>query len=398
MLRIIALHRRLLSTPHALRARRGSIRVDSDAATALRPRLHPRAQNPSPRLDVFLSSRLLSASRSAVHASIQRGDVRVNSCVAERASRKVKAGDEIEISLREAPAPTVDPEDIPLDVVFEDDDVLVLNKQAGLVVHPTPGKFSGTLVNALLHHLRRPAIDLSACEAEDGEEVDVESDQPDLASSRPSPPANPDWNQAAAVRPGIVHRLDKGTTGLMVVAKSPRAFESLKEQFFRKTARREYLSLTLGCPSAAEGMLESRIARAPGATTMQLVHVRESGRGKLARSWYAVERALAGGGAAAVAWRLDTGRTHQIRVHASRMLHCPLLGDDSYGGGAAAAKRRSKGKVGASLSALAAVLARPALHARKLSFEHPVSRERVEFEADLPPDMVQAMARLALPK
>jgi 23S rRNA pseudouridine1911/1915/1917 synthase len=238
------------------------------------------------------------------------------------------------------------PEDIALDVVHEDSHLLVLNKPAGLAVHPGAGRPGGTLVNALLRHVR----DLSGV--------------------------------GGVLRPGIVHRLDRGTSGLLVVAKDDGTHQALARQFAGRTVEKEYLALVLGVPAVREGTISAPIGRDP-------VHRRRmsarSPRGREARSSYAVMETF--DGASLLRVRIQTGRTHQIRVHLASLGH-PVAGDKTYGG-----TRRPPSQRAASRAALAS-LERPALHAARLAFLHPGTGERVVFESPLPPDLKGVVERL----
>jgi 23S rRNA pseudouridine1911/1915/1917 synthase len=236
------------------------------------------------------------------------------------------------------------PEPIALSVVHEDSRLLVLDKPAGLVVHPGAGNPSGTLVNALLHHAR----DLSGI--------------------------------GGVLRPGIVHRLDRGTSGLMVVAKDDAAHQALARQFASRSVGKEYLAVVLGVPSRRSGTIEAAIGRDPSHRKKMSV---AAPRGRAARSSYELEEAL--DGAALLRVRIHTGRTHQVRVHLASIGH-PVAGDATYGG------RRTPGSRSAEARAALMALARPALHAARLAFEHPDSGERMSFESPLPADL-QALLR-----
>jgi len=236
-----------------------------------------------------------------------------------------------------------EPEDIPLDVVFEDAHLLVLNKPAGLVVHPGAGAPRGTLVNALLRHVS----DLSGV--------------------------------GGVMRPGIVHRLDRGTSGLLVVAKDDRTHRALSRQFAGREVEKEYLALVLGVPAAKTGTVATPIGRDP-------VHRRKMSvrapRGREARSDYRLAEAF--DGASLLRVRIHTGRTHQIRVHLASIGH-PVAGDATYGGTRTPSSRRA-----AARDALRG-LTRPALHAARLAFVHPATGERLAFEAPLPADLLQVL-------
>ncbi len=238
------------------------------------------------------------------------------------------------------------PEDIPLDVVFEDAHLLVVNKPAGLVVHPGAGANRGTLVNALLGRVR----DLSGV--------------------------------GGVLRPGIVHRLDRGTSGLLVVAKDDETHRALVRQFAGRTVEKEYLALVLGRPARPSGSIEAPIGRDP--IHRQKMSVRAT-RGRPARSEYRVRESF--DGATLLLVRIHTGRTHQIRVHLASIGH-PVAGDATYGGTRPPSSRRA-----AAREALSS-LARPALHAARLAFVHPATGDRLSFEAPLPADLREVVERL----
>jgi 23S rRNA pseudouridine1911/1915/1917 synthase len=256
-----------------------------------------------------------------------------------RPSQRVRAGERIELNLPEPGAARLEPEPIPLRVVHEDPDLIVVDKPAGLVVHPAPGHASGTLVHALLHHCR----DLSGVGGE--------------------------------LRPGIVHRLDKGTSGLIVAAKHDRAHRHLAEQFRAHSIEREYLALVRGRPRADAGSVDAAIGRHP--TDRKRFSTRTA-RGRSARTHWKVELRFAEHTLLRV--RLETGRTHQIRVHLASV-GLPIAGDPVYGG------RKPGAPAG---------LVRPALHAALLGFEHPRTGERLRFSSELPEDLARVLAELSV--
>jgi 23S rRNA pseudouridine1911/1915/1917 synthase len=296
------------------------------------------------RLDRCLSVLRPEWTRSHARRLIDEGRALLNGLPA-KASTTVHSGDAIVVD-EPPPRPLeVEAEDIPLDVIYEDGDLLVINKPADLVIHPAAGNPSGTLVNALLHHCR----DLSGI--------------------------------GGVERPGIVHRLDKDTTGIMVVAKSDRAHLALSIAFRRHTVRKTYLAVCYGTPAQQEGVIDAPIARHP--THRKEMAVVATGRP--ARTSYRIEQALSG--AALLSCRPVTGRTHQIRVHLAHVGHA-IVGDPLYAG------RQWRNLQDPEAQAACRSFPRQALHAHRLAFEHPVTKEPVEFEAPLPADLADLIAAL----
>jgi 23S rRNA pseudouridine1911/1915/1917 synthase len=297
------------------------------------------------RLDAWLARNLPALSRSRLQSLIGGGHVLLDGA-RTRPSARLRPGQAVRVHVP-APLPAEpQAEDIPIAVVHEDPQLLVVNKPAGLVVHPGPGASGGTLVNALLRHAR----DLSGV--------------------------------GGVLRPGIVHRLDRGTSGLLVVAKDDETHRSLARQLAGRTVEKEYLALVLGSPARDSGEVDSPIGRDP--VHRKRMSVRAP-RGREARtSWRVVERFDA---AALLRVGLHTGRTHQIRVHLASIGH-PVAGDPVYGG-----KRVLPSRRGAAGEAFAS-LERPALHAARLSFTHPATGERLAFEAPLPADLESVLALL----
>jgi 23S rRNA pseudouridine1911/1915/1917 synthase len=285
------------------------------------------------RLDRFLANELPQFSRSRIQQLIRESFVTLNGAKA-RPRDLVRTGDNVD--LIEPPPDKIDnqPEDIPLDILFEDDDLIVLNKPAGLVVHPGAGHREHTLVNALLHHC------------------------PELSGI------------GGKKRPGIVHRLDKETSGYIIVAKNDEAHRDLSEQFAARSVEKIYLALVAGKMRKISGTIEARIGRHP--VHRQRMAVADT-RGRSAKTEYRGIRS--GNEVSLVECRLHSGRTHQIRVHLHHLGH-PVLGDKIYA------------------PKLAKVLPRQMLHAWKLGFDHPRTKKRENFEAPLPDDFEQALAKL----
>jgi len=300
------------------------------------------------RLDRFLTSCFPDYSRERLKQLIQEGCV-FNShtnIVATSASAKVKEGDTFTIT---PPAPTslnIEAEDIPLEILYEDAHLIVINKPAGMTVHPAGPMITGTLVNALLHH----------CKSLSG--------------------------IGGVERPGIVHRLDKGTSGVMVVAKDDKTHNGLSKQFSDRTMDRFYLALCYGMPAAKKGTIETMIGRHP--KNRKKMAVIEGHKGKSAITTYQSIK-HAGLEATLVRFKLMTGRTHQIRVH-SQHAGFPIIGDPVYG------KRKKLSIEG--VNELISGLNHQMLHAQVLGFEHPISKEKLYFETDLPQDMQKLKNKL----
>ena len=284
------------------------------------------------RLDAFLASQLADVSRATIHKAIQSGDCFVNNGIA-KASYKVRAGDEIQLELPEITPLEAAPENIPLDIVYEDDDLIVINKPAGMVVHPGAGVSSGTLANALVYHFNH-------------------------------------LSQANSLRPGIVHRLDVGTSGLMVVAKTDRAHQHLAAQFEARTTEKHYTALVYGAIKTDAGRIDEPIGRDP--RNRVKMAVRE--RGRSAITLYRVVERFADFTLLEV--EIKTGRTHQVRVHLAHLKH-PIVGDATYDGG-----RVNMVKEGQLRKAIEK-LGRPFLHAASLRFEHPQGT-KLDFHIALP--------------
>lgn len=291
------------------------------------------------RLDAFIAAAIPELTRSAVQRLIDNGFVLLDG-KESKASHKLSPGEAIEVTIPAPQAATAAAEDIPLDILYEDADVVVINKAVGMTVHPGAGVNSGTLVNALLSH----CTDLSGIGGE--------------------------------VRPGIVHRIDKDTSGVLVAAKNDAAHEGLARQFRAHTVKRVYLALVFGSPRGEKGKIEGIIGRHP------VDRKRMSGSARHGRHavthWQVLARYPE---VTLLKLRLETGRTHQIRVHLSESKY-PLLGDAVYGGEARLGNVKDP-----QLKALIKALGRQALHAKVLGFMHPCKGEYIEFSAELPEDM-----------
>ncbi len=329
------------------------------------------AEDPPKRLDKALARDVpeaASISRSRIAKLLEAGAVQINGVAVTDPRAKVSAGDAVVIHVPEAEHSHIGPEDIPLDVVFEDDDLIVVNKPVGMVVHPAPGSPNGTLVNALLHHC---GDSLSGVGGEK--------------------------------RPGIVHRIDKETSGLLVAAKSDKAHHGLAAQFEKHTVERYYRAVVYGAPDSNDPRLRgvkgvnfeagnimrvtTQLARSKHDRQKQAV-LFNGGRHAVTRVRI-VETFGTPVQASLVECWLETGRTHQIRVHMAHAGH-GLVGDPTYGG------RRKLKSAALSDQGLTAVanFNRQALHAAVLGFVHPVSEEKIRFEAPLPLDMSELIAKL----
>lgn len=298
------------------------------------------------RLDLFVATSLAELSRSAVHRLIESGMITVNGATA-RPSLKLKGGDRVIVTQPPPVSAEAAPEAIPLEVLYEDGDLIVVNKPAGMVVHPGAGNPSGTLVNALLAH----CTDLSGIGGE--------------------------------LRPGIVHRIDKDTSGVLLAAKNDRAHQHLAHQFKEHTITRVYWALVFGSPKTDSGRIESAIGRHPVDRQRMSSKARH---GKHAVThWKVLARYP---GVTLVQLRLQTGRTHQIRVHLSEAGY-PLVGDQLY-----ASSGRLAGVANTRVRAVLKGLQRQALHAKTLGFIHPTSGEYLKFDTDLPEDLARIVHEL----
>ncbi len=301
------------------------------------------AEASADRLDRYLAAQLSDLSRARLQKLIAEGWVQMNGVVCTSKKVGVELGDLIQIEIPEAVPIALEPEAIPLDILYEDDDLIIVNKPAGMVVHPSIGHYSGTLVNALLAHCGNTLPGINGVQ-----------------------------------RPGIVHRLDKDTTGAIVIAKTEAAMVSLQAQFKVKTARRTYLAIVQGVPKTETGTVDEPIGRHPiDRQKMAVVPVDRGGRRAITH-WQVLERL---GPHTLVQFDLETGRTHQIRVHAAS-LNWPVVGDQTYG------KNTVKPKV---------KLPGQALHAWRLRLIHPTTGSEVEAIAPPPEPLLKLLAVLRKP-
>jgi 23S rRNA pseudouridine1911/1915/1917 synthase len=296
------------------------------------------------RLDTYLASQIQTWSRARLQRLIENEDVVVNGRSA-KSSYRLRKGDEVEVELVASPVEIFAPENIPVDIVHEDDALIIVNKPAGLVVHPAAGIHSGTLANALAFHFQN---------------LPVSTD---------------------SIRPGIVHRLDRDTSGLLVVAKTEAALENLSEQFRDRTVFKSYIALVHGRVDNSSGRIDQPLARDPANRTRMAV-VRG---GRSALTLYKVRKHYHRFTLLDV--ELKTGRTHQIRVHLT-WLHHPVVGDETYGGG------RDNNIQDARLRSMVRNLGRHFLHAERLVINHPITGERLQFEAPLPTDLSDLLLQL----
>jgi 23S rRNA pseudouridine1911/1915/1917 synthase len=293
------------------------------------------------RLDLFLASRFSETSRSAIQRAISGGDITVNG-KSVKPSHRLRAGEEIAGEIPAAPVIDAVPEDIPLVIVYEDEEIMVVNKPAGMVTHPGAGAASGTLANGLVYYLNQIGR---------------------------QPP-----RRGGTSRPGIVHRLDVGTSGLIVVAKTDRAHLNLAEQFESRSVMKDYTAMVYGAVKEDSGKIEAPIGRDP----RNRVKMAVTPDGRQATTLYSVVKRFDEFTLLDV--EIKTGRTHQIRVHLAHVKH-PVVADSTYGAG------RTNSIKSAKLRAEARRLDRPFLHAARLGFAHPATGERMEFTAPLPPEL-----------
>ena len=298
------------------------------------------------RLDVYLTHRVENATRNKVQQAIEAGMVLVNGKIV-KSSYLLNPNDVIDITFPRPPRMDAEPEDIPLDIVFEDASLLIVNKPAGMVTHPAYNNYSGTLVNALLHHCNH----LSTLNTE--------------------------------MRPGIVHRLDKDTTGLMVVAKNDAAHAFLAKQFAKRTIDREYWAIVWGRFKSPKGTIDANLGRSK--RDRKKVAVTEDGKSAITEYEVLKEFEFL----SLVRLHLKTGRTHQIRVHLAHINH-PVFGDPTYGGRCNTWNGLT-GKKSQFAANLLKLISRQALHAKTIGFIHPATKEFVKFDSELPDDMKEVL-------
>jgi 23S rRNA pseudouridine1911/1915/1917 synthase len=328
---------------------------------SLRPSITVPIEAENQRLDLFLASRFSDTSRSAIQRAISGGDITVNSQMV-KPSHRIRAGEEIAGEIPAAPVIDAVPEDIPLNIIYEDEEIIVINKPAGMVTHPGAGAASGTLANGLVYYLNRIGR---------------------------QPP-----RRGGASRPGIVHRLDVGTSGLIVVAKTDRAHLNLAEQFESRSVKKSYIALVYGVVKEDSGKIEAPIGRDP----RNRVKMAVTPDGRPATTLYHVVERFDEFSLLDV--EIKTGRTHQIRVHLAHIKH-PVVADSTYGAGRANSIKSAK------MRSAVARLDRPFLHAARLGFTHPISsgargearrsagrlatgeapEEKMEFTAPLPDEL-----------
>lgn len=305
------------------------------------------------RIDKYLVNKLENASRSRIQNAASAGNILVNN-KAVKSNYKIKPDDLISIVLAYPPREyELIPQDIPLQILYEDDDIIVVNKEAGMIVHPGIGNYTGTLINALAWHLK---------------------DLPLFKSGE--------------IRPGLVHRIDKNTSGILVVAKTDIALNRLAKQFFDHKVDRTYKALVWGLPDEKEGTISGNIGRNPKDRTKMFVFA-DGSHGKQAVTHYKVLEDL--GYISLVECKLETGRTHQIRVHFKYIGH-PLFNDSEYGGNVIL-KGTTFSKYKQFVLNCFKILPRQALHAKSLDFIHPVTGNRMFFNSDLPEDIQDVISK-----
>ncbi len=321
------------------------------------------------RLDTYLVRHLKNVSRTKIQKAIENNDVTINGIPA-KANKKVKPNDVIVCILRRLPPITLIPENIPLDVYYEDDYLMVVNKPAGMVTHPGYGNRHRTLVNAVLFHLGYR------------ENIEIENELDDECENDEGPIFASD-----KVRPGIVHRLDKDTSGLILISKNPEIHQQLAQQFFERTIERYYYAIVWGELKETQGTLTGNIGRSPKDRKLFAV-VRKGGKPATTNYWLEEKFQYL----SLVRLKLQTGRTHQIRVHLSHNKHS-LLGDKSYGGDSIVYGGHNT-RFKRFASNLLKSIERQMLHAKVLGFYHPIKKQFLRFESEYPEDMKLAINKL----
>jgi len=303
------------------------------------------------RIDKYLFARMENISRTRIQNAANAGNILVNNNPV-KPNYRVKPDEIVQIVLPSPPREIeLIPENIPVNIVYEDDDVIVVNKEPGMVVHPAYGNYSGTLVNALMWHFR------------------------DLPLFSPG-----------ELRPGLVHRIDKNTSGILVIAKNELALNRLSRQFYERATDRKYIALVWGTPDPREGTITGNVGR--NIRNRKIMQVFPDGsQGKPAITHYKIIEEF--GYTSLIECKLETGRTHQIRIHFSSIRH-PLFNDDEYGGDRIL-KGTTFSKYQQFVKNCFKILPRQALHAKSLAFDHPVTGKRMSFDSELPEDMQQVI-------
>jgi 23S rRNA pseudouridine1911/1915/1917 synthase len=327
------------------------------------------------RIDLYITQATMGATRNKVQEAIVAGAVTVNGAPT-KSNYRVRPGDVIEITLMKPPPIELIAQDIPIEIVYEDQDMVIVNKPAGMVTHPGYGNRDGTLVNAMLFHAGKLPVADTPVEEDGGGDDEVEEESDEVENT-----------EAPEVRPGIVHRLDKETSGLMVVAKNVEAQSMLAKQFADRTAKREYWAVAWGNFKEDEGEIEGNIAR--DTRDRKRFAVSKKG-GKYALTRYRVIERFEY--ATLIALRLATGRTHQIRVHCAHIGH-PIFGDPTYGGRSVVYSGQGS-KHRQHVANLLKLIDRQALHARMLGLKQPSTGEWMEFNSELPEDMQKLIEAL----
>ena len=306
------------------------------------------------RIDQYLTQQVENATRNKVQEAIEEGRVLVNEKVV-KSNYRIKSCDLIQFTLLRPPAPELAAEDIPIDIIYEDEDLMVINKKPGMVVHPAFGNWTGTLANAILHHIGK-----------EGDELDK-----------------------SELRPGIVHRLDKNTSGLIIIAKNPLALHRLARQFADRKVVKIYKAIVWGVPALPSGTITTNIGRSKKDRKVMANFPYEGKDGKTAITDYSLTEDLHW--FSVLSLTLHTGRTHQIRAHMQHLGH-QILGDETYGGASIRTLPFSRSE--SFVKNLLELLPRQALHAETLSFHQPITQEPLNFTAPMPEDMLSALGKI----